>query len=76
MLANFGWALAVVVAWIHSDCLDMKQFKCALQQSELLAKTMRIMSIIPHDHAIAKAVNLEIHNVSHVGVEWTVLLQK
>ena len=27
--------------------------------------------IIPHNHAIAKAVILEIHNASHVGVEWT-----
>ena len=27
--------------------------------------------IIPHNHAIAKAVILEINNASHVGVEWT-----
>ena len=40
-LNNLSHDLVVVVVWIQSDCLEMKQSKCTLQQSELLMKTWR-----------------------------------
>ena len=40
-LNNWSRDLTVVVAWIQSDCLKIKQFKCVIKQIKVLVKNRR-----------------------------------